>query len=158
MNTGITPGKPLDIEAIQRLLPHRPPFLLVDRVTSWTPGARLTAIKGVTMNEPFFGGHFPGHPVMPGVLVLEALAQASALLAVLSLSADDMRRKVTYLMGIDGARFRKPVVPGDRLELAVEITRHKGMVWKMYGKALVDGQVVAEAEFMAMLADRETPE
>jgi 3-hydroxyacyl-[acyl-carrier-protein] dehydratase len=158
MITGITLGQPLDVEAVQRLLPHRPPFLLVDRVTSWTPGKQLTAIKAVTMNEPFFGGHFPGHPVMPGVLVLEALAQACALLAILSLSADDVRRKVTYLMGIDGARFRKPVVPGDRLELVVEITKQKGQVWKEYGKALVDGQVVAEAEFMAMLADRETPE
>jgi len=156
MNTGIVPGQPLDVEAVLRLLPHRPPFLLVDRVTSWTPGVRLSAIKAVTMNEPFFAGHFPGHPVMPGVLVLEALAQACALLAILSLSADDVRRKVTYLMGIDGARFRKPVVPGDRLELVVEITRQKGQVWKEYGKALVDGQVVAEAEFMAMLADRET--
>jgi 3-hydroxyacyl-[acyl-carrier-protein] dehydratase len=158
MMTGIVAGQPLDVEAVQRLLPHRPPFLLVDRVTSWSPGVKLTAQKAVTMNEPFFGGHFPGHPVMPGVLVLEALAQACALLAILSLPAEDVRRKVTYLMGIDGARFRRPVVPGDRLELVVEITRQKGSVWKEYGKALVDGQVVAEAEFMAMLADRETPE
>jgi 3-hydroxyacyl-[acyl-carrier-protein] dehydratase len=155
MKTGFELGQPLDVEAVQRLLPHRPPFLLVDRVTSWTPGVRLTAQKAVTMNEPFFAGHFPGHPVMPGVLVLEALAQACALLAILSLSAEDVRRKVTYLMGIDGARFRKPVVPGDRLELVVEITKQKGQVWKESGKALVDGQVVAEADFMAMLADRE---
>ncbi len=157
MSGDLVPGQVLDVEVIQRLLPHRPPFLLVDRVTSWSPDDRLTAIKAVTMNEPFFVGHFPGHPVMPGVLILEALAQACALLAILSLPPEELRRKVTYLMGIDGARFRKPVVPGDRLELLVQVTRHKGAVWKQAGQALVDGQVVAEAEYMAMLADRETP-
>jgi 3-hydroxyacyl-[acyl-carrier-protein] dehydratase len=156
MSHGLVEGQPLDVEAVQRLLPHRAPFLLVDRVLSWTPGKTLTAIKGVTMNEPHFAGHFPGHPVMPGVLILEALAQACALLAILSLPKDEAKRKVTYLMAIDGARFRRPVVPGDRLELVVEITRQKGQVWKESGKALVDGQVAAEAEFMAMLADRET--
>lgn len=153
MSSEITPGQPFDVEAIQRLLPHRPPFLLVDRVTSWTPGSKLTAIKSVTMNEPHFAGHFPGHPVMPGVLILEALAQACALLAILSLPPEDLKRKVTYLMGIDGARFRKPVVPGDRLELQVEITRQKGPVWKMAGKAMVEGQEVAGGDFMAMLTD-----
>lgn len=153
MSGEITPGQQFDVEAIQRLLPHRPPFLLVDRVTSWTPGRKLTAIKSVTMNEPHFAGHFPGHPVMPGVLILEALAQACALLAILSLPPEDLKRKVTYLMGIDGARFRKPVVPGDRLELQVEITRQKGPVWKMAGKALVEGQEVAGGDFMAMLTD-----
>ncbi len=153
MSGEITPGQPFDVEAIQRLLPHRPPFLLVDRVTSWTPGSKLTAIKSVTMNEPHFAGHFPGHPVMPGVLILEALAQACALLAILSLPPEDLKRKVTYLMGIDGARFRKPVVPGDRLELQVEITRQKGPVWKMAGKAMVEGQEVAGGDFMAMLTD-----
>ena len=157
MSDELVPGQVIQIEAIQRLLPHRPPFLLVDRVTSWTPSSKLTALKSVTMNEPFFVGHFPGHPVMPGVLVLEALAQASALLAILSLPPEEVKRKVTYLMGIDGARFRKPVVPGDRLELEVEITRRRDPVWKQVGRALVDGQVVAEADFMAMLADR-TPE
>jgi 3-hydroxyacyl-[acyl-carrier-protein] dehydratase len=145
----------LDVEAIQKLLPHRPPFLLVDRVVLLEPGKRLVAWKGVTMNEPFFTGHFPGKPVMPGVLILEALAQAGALLAMMSLPPEEVRRKITYLMGIDGARFRKPVVPGDRLELTVEITRQKGAVWKEKGTATVDGQVVAEAEFMAMLADQE---
>jgi 3-hydroxyacyl-[acyl-carrier-protein] dehydratase len=150
----VVPGQVIQAEEIQRLLPHRPPFLLVDRVTSWVPGERLTALKSVTMNEPFFVGHFPGHPVMPGVLILEALAQAAALLAILSLSPEEVRRKVTYLMGIDGARFRRPVIPGDRLELVVEVIRRKDPVWKQSAKALVDGQVVAEAEFMAMLADR----
>jgi 3-hydroxyacyl-[acyl-carrier-protein] dehydratase len=157
MSRKLVLGQVLDAEAIQRLLPHRPPFLLVDRVTSWSPNGRLTALKAVTMNEPFFMGHFPGHPVMPGVLVLEALAQACALLAILSLPPEQLRSKVTYLMGIDAARFRKPVVPGDRLELQVEVVKQKGPVWKQVGKALVDGQVVAEAEFMAMLADQAPP-
>jgi 3-hydroxyacyl-[acyl-carrier-protein] dehydratase len=107
------------------------------------------------MNEPFFPGHFPGHPVMPGVLILEALAQAAALLACLSLPPEQVSNTVTYLMGIDGARFRRPVVPGDRLELRVVVTKRKGMVWKQTGQALVDGDVVAEAEFLAMLADKD---
>jgi 3-hydroxyacyl-[acyl-carrier-protein] dehydratase len=145
----------LDVEAIQRLLPHRPPFLLVDRVVAIDPGRRLVAWKSVTMNEPFFQGHFPGHPVMPGVLILEALAQAAGLLAVKSMTEEEFREKITYLMGIDGARFRRPVVPGDRLELVVEVEKRKGPVWKMKGLAQVDGQAVAEGDFMAMLADRE---
>ena len=145
-------GPVLDVEAILRLLPHRPPFLLVDRVVALEPGVRLVAWKGVTMNEPFFVGHFPGKPVMPGVLILEALAQACALLALKSLDVSD---KLTYLMSIDGARFRRPVVPGDRLELHVEVLRRKAAIWRQKGKAIVDGQVVAEAEFLAMLADRE---
>lgn len=150
------PAAILDVEGIQKLLPHRPPFLLVDRVVEFEANRRLVGWKGVTMNEPFFPGHFPGHPVMPGVLILEALAQAGALLAIMSIgpSAAD---KITYLMGIDGAKFRKPVVPGDRLELHVEVTKQKGSVWKEIGKAIVDGQVVAEAEFLAMLADRQEP-
>ena len=151
-NDTTTPAKPvLDVEAIQRLLPHRPPFLLVDRVVEFEAGKRLVAWKGVTMNEPFFVGHFPGHPVMPGVLILEALAQACALLAIETLHTKD---KITYLMSIDGAKFRRPVVPGDRLELHLEVTKQKGAVWKETAKAIVDGQVVAECEFMAMLADR----
>ncbi len=145
----------LDIEAIQRLLPHRPPFLLVDRVVAVEPGVKLVAWKGVTMNEPFFAGHFPGKPVMPGVLILEALAQACALLALKSMAPDeDKNDKITYLMGIDGARFRRPVVPGDRLELHVEVTKRKASVWRQKGTAIVDGQVAAEADFLAMLADR----
>ncbi len=148
-------GPVLDVEAIQRLLPHRPPFLLVDRVVSVEPGVKLVAWKSVTMNEPFFAGHFPGKPVMPGVLILEALAQACALLALKSMGPDeDVDDKITYLMGIDGARFRRPVVPGDRLELHVEVTKRKSAVWRQKGSAIVDGEVVAEAEFLAMLADR----
>jgi 3-hydroxyacyl-[acyl-carrier-protein] dehydratase len=145
----------LDVEAIQRLIPHRPPFLLVDRVIVLEPNRRIVAWKSVTMNEPFFQGHFPGAPVMPGVLVLEALAQAAAVLAVKSISEEEARSKLTYLMAIDGARFRRPVVPGDRLELAVEIVKRKGPVWKQEAVASVDGQRVAECELMAMLADRQ---
>ncbi|MFO0584037.1 MAG: 3-hydroxyacyl-ACP dehydratase FabZ [Anaeromyxobacter sp.] len=154
MNDAAGTKKPiLDIEEIMRLLPHRPPFLLVDRVVELEPGKRLVAWKSVTMNEPFFPGHFPGHPVMPGVLILEALAQAAGLLAMKSMDPAQGANKITYLMGIDGARFRKPVVPGDRLELIVEIVKGKGAVWKERGEAKVDGELVAEADFMAMLAD-----
>jgi 3-hydroxyacyl-[acyl-carrier-protein] dehydratase len=150
------PGVVLDVEAIQKILPHRPPFLLVDRVVALEPGVRLVGWKSVTMNEPFFVGHFPGKPVMPGVLILEALAQACALLAVRSMGADeDMDDKITFLMSIDGAKFRRPVVPGDRLELHVEVVKRKGSIWRQKGAAVVDGQTVAEADFMAMLADRE---
>jgi 3-hydroxyacyl-[acyl-carrier-protein] dehydratase len=143
----------LDIEGIQKLLPHRPPFVLVDRVVEHEQGKRLVAWKCVSMGEPFFTGHFPGHPVMPGVLVLEAMAQAAALLAILDLPPEDVKSKVTYLMGIDNARFRRTVVPGDRLEIEVRVVKHKGAVWKTQGTARVDGQVAAEADYLAMLAD-----
>jgi len=146
-------GIVMDIQAIEAILPHRFPFLLVDRVVSMEPLKKLVAIKSVTVNEPFFAGHFPGHPVMPGVLILEALAQAAALLAKASM-VDEPGDKVTYLMGIDNARFRRPVIPGDRLELHVEVVKHKGAVWKERGVAMVDGEVAAEADFMAMLVDR----
>lgn len=155
-DTSGTAGDVMDVEAIQKLLPHRPPFLLVDRVVKIEPCVRLVAWKGVTMNEPFFTGHFPGKPVMPGVLILEALAQACALLALRSLPpGEDVKDKITYLMSIDGAKFRRPVVPGDRLELHVEVMKRKGAIWRQRGTAVVDGQTVAEAEFLAMLADRE---
>jgi 3-hydroxyacyl-[acyl-carrier-protein] dehydratase len=148
------PGPVMDVKAIEAILPHRYPFLLVDRVLAIEPMKKLVAVKAVTVNEPFFAGHFPGHPVMPGVLILEALAQAAALLAKASMK-DDPGDKVTYLMAIDGARFRRPVIPGDRLELHVEVVRVKGDVWKERGTALVDGEVAAEAEFMAILVDRQ---
>ncbi len=139
----------LKIEQILGLLPHRYPFLLIDRVVELTD-ERVVAIKNVTVNEPFFNGHFPGHPVMPGVLILEALAQAAGLLAKGSMT-DDPTGKMPYLMAIDNARFRKPVVPGDRVELHVEVIRRKGDIWRERGQAIVDGEVVAEAEFMAIL-------
>jgi 3-hydroxyacyl-[acyl-carrier-protein] dehydratase len=147
------PGPVMDVNAIEAILPHRYPFLLVDRVVSMEKMKKLVAIKCVTVNEPFFAGHFPGHPVMPGVLILEALAQAAALLAKGSM-IEEPGDKVTYLMAIDNARFRKPVFPGDRIELHVEVVKRKGAIWKEKGTAIVDGEVVAEAEFMAILVDR----
>jgi len=144
----------MDVLEIQKLLPHRYPFLLVDRVVSIEPGKSLKAYKNVSVNEPFFNGHFPGHPVMPGVLVLEALAQASALLAYRS-TGFDPASKVTYLMAIDGAKFRRPTVPGDRLELEVEVLRFKGSILKTRGVAKVDGEVVAEGEFLATVVDKD---
>ncbi len=138
----------MDVKEIQKLLAHRYPFLLVDRVLEVETGKKLVGYKNVTINEEFFNGHFPGHPVMPGVLILEALAQACALLAYKSsgLNPDDL---VIYLMAIDNAKFRKPVVPGDRLTLTAEVVRVKGVIWKQRGVATVDGQVVAEADFLA---------
>ncbi len=142
----------MNVQQIEKLLPHRHPFLLVDRVIELEPDKRIVAVKCVTMNEPFFAGHFPGTPVMPGVLIVEALAQTAALLALSSMTAEQRAGKVTYFMGIDGVRFRKPVVPGDRLELHVETLRSKGAVLKVKAEAKVDGDVVAEGELMAMLA------
>jgi len=143
---------PLQSAQIAALLPHRYPFLLVDRVDEATDD-RLVAWKNVTSNEPFFVGHFPGHPVMPGVLILEALAQAGALLALRSASLD-VTKQAVYLLGIDKAKFRKIVVPGDRLVLTVVPLRKGGKIWKLAGKASVDDQVVAEAELLATIADR----
>jgi 3-hydroxyacyl-[acyl-carrier-protein] dehydratase len=128
--------------------------LLVDRVIEIVPGRRIVAIKNVSYNEPFFNGHFPGHPVMPGVLILEALAQASGILAYTTL-AESPEKKVVYLMGIDNARFRKPVVPGDRLQLEVEMIKQRAQVWKQKGTAKVDGAIVAEGEFLATIVDRD---
>ena len=142
----------MDVNAIEAILPHRYPFLLVDRVLSMEPMKALVAVKCVTVNEPFFAGHFPGHPVMPGVLILEALAQAAALLAKGSM-VEEPGDKVTYLMAIDNARFRKPVVPGDQLHYHVRKIRNRGRVWRFYGEAKTNGTVAAEAEISAMLAD-----
>ena len=138
----------MDVKEIQKLLAHRYPFLLVDRVLEIETGKKLVAFKNVTINEEFFQGHFPGHPVMPGVLILEALAQACALLAYKS-SGLDPHDLVIYLMAIDNAKFRKPVVPGDRLTLTAEVVRVKGVIWKQRGVATVEGAVVAEADFLA---------
>src|SRR5688572_1523217 len=149
-----TPRFPLDVTAIQSLLPHRYPFLLVDRVVEFEAHKRVLAYKNVTINEPFFNGHFPGHPVMPGVLILEALAQASAILAYKSENMDPAQ-KISYLMGVDNAKFRKPVLPGDRLQLGIEVTRHKGVIWKTKGTATVDGVKVAEGEFLATVVDKD---
>lgn len=143
----------MDLQEIHRLLPHRFPFLMVDRVVEFIPESSLRAYKNTTINEQFFAGHFPGHPVMPGVLIVEALAQAAALLAFKSagLTQED---QVVYLMGLDGVRFRKPVVPGDRLDLEISVLRRKGKIWKMRGEARVDGTLACEAELLATVVDR----
>jgi 3-hydroxyacyl-[acyl-carrier-protein] dehydratase len=145
----------MTVQEIEKLLPHRHPFLLVDRILSLEPDKRVVGVKCVTANEHFFVGHFPGHPVMPGVLILEALAQCSAIMALAGMPPEKRAGKVIYFMAIDGARFRKPVVPGDRLELHCEMLRSKASLMKTKGEAKVDGQVVAEGEFMAMLAGGE---
>jgi 3-hydroxyacyl-[acyl-carrier-protein] dehydratase len=139
----------LDIRAIERILPHRYPFLLVDRVDELGDD-KIVARKLVSRNEPHFNGHFPGHPVMPGVLIIEALAQAGALLAAHTVGFDPAKQ-VIYFMAIDKARFRKPVVPGDLLMLEVVPLRKGGAIWKMRGEAKVDGTVVAEAELLASI-------
>ncbi len=142
----------MDLAEIQKMLPHRYPFLLVDRVVEIVPGQKLLAYKNVSINEPFFSGHFPGHPVMPGVLILESLAQACAILAYKSAEMDPTR-EVSYLMAIDGAKFRRPVLPGDRLDLEVTVLKHKGPIWKQKGIASVNGVKVAEGEFLATVMD-----
>jgi beta-hydroxyacyl-ACP dehydratase FabZ len=138
---------PLDVPAIERVIPHRFPFLMIDRVVELAE-ARIVAIKNVSANEPYFAGHFPGHPIMPGVLQVEAMAQAGAVLAMNHL-ADPGDTPLVFFMGIDKVKFRKPVVPGDQLRIEVEPLRRGGAIWKMAGKALVDGTAVSEAEFLA---------
>ncbi|MGB0135112.1 3-hydroxyacyl-ACP dehydratase FabZ [Dokdonella sp.] len=139
---------PIDVRRITQLLPHRFPFLLIDRVLEYEDGKRLTALKNVTFNEPFFQGHFPGHPVMPGVLVIEALAQASGALVQLSASQDPNQPALFYLVKIDKARFTRIVVPGDQLILEVERKRTLRRMGLFWGQAKVDGEVVAEAELL----------
>ncbi len=146
----------MDIHKIMRYLPHRYPFLLVDRVVECEPGRRLVAIKNVSYNEPFFQGHFPDQPIMPGVLIMEALAQATGLLA--SESAPEIlagKNFIYYLVGLDKARFKRPVVPGDQLRLEVEYLRHKRNIWAFSCRAEVDGEFVASAEIMCAAAEAE---
>jgi 3-hydroxyacyl-[acyl-carrier-protein] dehydratase len=141
-----------DIQKILQFLPHRYPFLLVDRVLELEPGDRIVALKNVTINEPFFQGHFPGKPVMPGVLIIEAMAQAGGLLAYES-SAADNHGQLIYFMGMDKVRFRKPVVPGDQLIFEAKILKLRTKVAKMTGTASVNKQLVAEAELMASFGE-----
>jgi len=138
----------MDIHQILEYLPHRYPILLVDRVLECEPGKSIHAIKNVTINEPFFNGHFPHHPVMPGVLILEALAQAAAILSFKTMGSKPDDKSVYYFAGIDGARFKKPVSPGDQLNLHVEIIASKRGIWKFKAEARVDGQLATEAELM----------
>ncbi len=144
----------LDINEIMKILPHRFPFLMVDRVIELDPGKRIVAIKNVTINEPFFPGHFPGHPVMPGVLIVEAMAQVAGIMAYLA-SDDEIRKKVSYFMSIDSAKFRKPVRPGDQLRIEVETIFNRRGIWGVGGKAFVDGGLVTEAELKATFADKD---
>ncbi|BCM25046.1 3-hydroxyacyl-ACP dehydratase FabZ [Methyloradius palustris] len=141
----------MDIHEILNHLPHRYPFMLVDRVISLELGKEIVAIKNVSMNEPFFPGHFPYHPVMPGVLIVEALAQAAAILSFKTMDTKPSDDSVYYFAGIDNARFKKPVSPGDQLVLKVSIDRVLRGIWKYKGQALVDDVVVAEAEMMCIL-------
>lgn len=142
-----------DINKIMAMLPHRYPFLLIDKMVDIDVDSGAVGIKNVSMNESFFQGHFPGHPVMPGVLIIEAMAQTAAAYVVFRLG-DDAMDKLVYFMTIDKARFRAPVVPGDQLRLDVRVTKSRGMIWKFRGEATVDGTVVADAEFGAMIRDR----
>ena len=142
----------MDIKEIHKFLPHRYPFLLVDRILEINPGNKATGIKNVTCNEEFFQGHFPGNPIMPGVLMIEALAQVAGLLAFRSGASAG---KAVYFMSIERAKFRKPVVPGDQLKLEVTILQQRGNVWKFSGNASVENKVAAEAEFTAMVTNKE---
>ena len=142
----------MTIKEIQKLLPHRYPFLLVDRIIEMNPGTKAVGIKNVTINEEFFQGHFPGLPIMPGVLIIEAMAQVAGVLAFQSGTAEG---KSVYFMSIERAKFRKPVVPGDQLRLEVNILQQRGNVWKFAANALVEEKIVAEAEFTAMVTDKE---
>ncbi len=143
----------LDVNDIMKILPHRPPFLLVDRITEMEAGKRIVGLKNVSINEPFFTGHFPGHPVMPGVLIIESMAQVACVLAILS-SDESVRSKVTYFTGIDSAKFRKPVFPGDQLRLELEAVNCKRGIWYFNGRAFVDDKLVTEAELKATFADK----
>ncbi|WP_394781268.1 3-hydroxyacyl-ACP dehydratase FabZ [Undibacterium sp.] len=141
----------LDINQIKQYLPHRYPMLLVDRVLNWESGKTITAIKNVTANEEFFNGHFPNKPVMPGVLMIEALAQTAAILSFLTMGQKPDESTIVYFLGIDGARFKRPVEPGDQLKIEVEILRVARGIWKYKAKGSVDGQLAVEGELMCTM-------
>jgi len=145
-------GRVLDIDAIREILPHRYPFLLVDRIEE-LEAERVVGIKNVTVNEPFFAGHFPDYPVMPGVLIIEAMAQVAGVLVLSGIP--DRKSKLVLLAGVDGAKFRKPVRPGDQLRMEMKILRSRASMAKVSGTATVDGAILAEAEMLCVLADRQ---
>ena len=146
----------LDIDGIKRALPHRYPMLLLDKVTDYEPGVSLTAIKNVTVNEPFFQGHFPRQPIMPGVFIIEAMAQASAVLGLLSNEGERHWNKLYYLVGVDKARFRKTVGPGDQLVIEVKFVALRRNIWRFSCVAKVNDTTVADADLLTTIADRET--
>ncbi|MCG2584094.1 3-hydroxyacyl-ACP dehydratase FabZ [Massilia sp. TS11] len=152
-----TENKTLCINEIKKFLPHRYPMLLVDRVLTWESGKTITAIKNVTANEEFFNGHFPHKPVMPGVLMIEALAQTAAILSFLTMNMKPDENSVVYFVGIDNARFKRPVEPGDQLKMDVEILRTSRGIWKYKAQASVDGQVAVEAELMCTIRSTADP-
>ena len=141
-----------DIARILESLPHRYPFLLVDRILETSGDTRIVGLKNVSFNEPFFQGHFPGHPIMPGVLIVEAMAQTGGVLLLGAL--EEPQSKVVYFMSLDAVKFRRPVVPGDQLRMEIDVLQHRGRTAKLRGIALVEGQVAAEAEMMARIVDR----
>jgi 3-hydroxyacyl-[acyl-carrier-protein] dehydratase len=150
-------GSVIDIKGIMNAIPHRFPFLMIDRVVDLILGESATGIKNVSVNEPYFAGHFPNHPVMPGVLIIEAMAQTSAVVVVTTLGPD-AAGKLVYFMSIDSAKFRRPVMPGDQIRVEVSRKQRRGPVWKFQGIAKVDGVIVAEAVYSAMLMNRALPD
>ena len=146
-----------DVVEIQKILPHRYPFLLVDRITELTPKESIVGYKNVSISEPVFQGHFPGHPIYPGVMIIEGMAQAGGVLAFKSMdnaSQEEIENKVVYFMSIDKAKFRTPVKPGDKLEYRLNVIKNKGAIWMLDAKAYVDDKLVAEAELKAMIVDK----
>ncbi len=147
----------IDVVEIQKIIPHRFPFLLIDRVINLESGKSIDAYKNVSISENIFQGHFPGHPIYPGVMIVEGLAQAGGILAFKSLSEEEQKdtsNKVVYFMSIDKCKFRAPVTPGDRLEYKVSVIKHRGTIWVLKGEAYVDGKLVTEAELKAMIVDK----
>ncbi len=146
----------MDVVEIQEIIPHRYPFLLVDRITEVVKNESLIGYKNVSISEPVFQGHFPGHPIYPGVMILEGMAQAGGILAFQSMemSKEEAAQKVVYFMSIDKAKFRAPVKPGDKLEYHISVIKNKGAIWVLKGEAFVDGKLVSEAELKAMIVDK----
>ena len=144
----------LDVNEIMQILPHRYPFLLIDRVVEIVPNETITAYKNVTIAEQVFQGHFPEHPIYPGVMIIEGMAQAGGVLAFKSTNDEDLSDKVVYFMSIDKAKFRIPVRPGDRLEYKISVIKHRGRMWVLNGEAYVDGKLAAQAELQAMIMDK----
>ena len=146
----------MNVVEIQKILPHRYPFLLIDRVNEITANEGLIGYKNVSISEPVFEGHFPGHPIYPGVMILEGMAQAGGILAFKSMdmTEEEAAQKVVYFMSIDKAKFRSPVTPGDRLEYHIKVIKNKGAIWVLKGEAYVDGKLVSEAELKAMIVDK----